>query len=338
VRGVRCQGPVRCLTAAEASYTGPLRTLFAWGAAVVRARRARRGGVRAAAAAHALPPGTPSAAQSHGAARLRLPVTLRGVHITVQPRPRAAGAAPAAPPSAPSSAAPTPTRTPPPRPFAPHSPATPPPALQHASSLGRTGSLHAHQRLLSSGRFRLASRVARLFEVTLLDVTLDVLPPENAPAEDGGDAAGAAAPAPAAGVSVHVERVALCALAPGGSGGLRLSAHAAGASLRRHSAGGDASDTSTYVGEGDTHRSAQEACRNGNGSGDAVGGAMAALPWLELSVEFEHDAAVGTTHCTRLDLDAGATAATLTADDVAALRCAHAHVCAECMCRACATG
>jgi hypothetical protein len=318
----RCQGPVRRLTAAEASYTGPLRTLFAWAAAVVRARRGRARAVPSSGAAPA-PPGTPSATQSHGAARLRLPVTLRGVHITVQPRPRAAGGA-AAPSSAPSSAAPTPTRTPPPHSHAPRTPATPPAALQHSLSLARAGSLHAHRRLLSSGRFRLASRVARLFEVTLLDVTVDVLPPEHAPATDGGDGVDALGAAPAEGVRVRIECVALCALAPGSSGGggaLRLSAHAAGASLRRCSTMGDATDADAPSGECDAPKSTtQEACGGESRTRDADG-AMAALAWLELSVEFEHDAAVGTTSCTRLDLDAGAAAATLTAEDVAALRC-----------------
>jgi hypothetical protein len=307
------QGPVRRVTVREASYTGPVMSLLHYGAAAWRRRRAARTGGASAAAPGT--PGTPSAphAASHAAsvARLHLPVTLRGLRITVQAR--------ATPPGEGSTASSV-AATPPPR--------TPP---QRASSfcaggggtsvtpraLARSASLLAPRQLLASGRWRLVARLARLLDITLADVSIDVLP---------------AAPAAAsAAVQLRLRRVVLSAGAPGGAA-LRLSARAEGVSLRLRrrrrtgfSAGGvfdtgaaaDALDAACWE-EG---RRGAEDGPYGPSCAPFFGGAdAAALAWLELGAEIEHDAVAGATRCARLEIDAGAFAGGLSPELAAALR------------------
>ncbi len=306
---------MRRVRAREASYTGPLRTLLAWAAAVARARRARRrvgAGAGGGATPGAAPaPPTPGAAGA-AATRLRLPVTLRGLHVTVQARsPAAAAAAAAAAAGAATPGAGALPASPPPAAADAPAPATPvTPQLLRSSS-----SLHARRRLLAAGRWRLLSGVSRLLDVTLLDVRVTLLPPER-------DAADVADGPPAPALSLRLDRVALTASAPGGAAALRLAAHATGAALRLRpaptAAGDDAGgDASTKDG-----RDASGAAAASSSSSSCHHAAIAALSWLELVAEVEHDALAGTTRCARLEADGGAAAAALNADVLAALRCA----------------
>ncbi len=298
---------MRRVTVREASYTGPLMSLLHYGAAAWRRRRAARTS-RASAAAPGTP-GTPSAphAASASAPRLHLPVTLRGLRITVQAR--------ATPPGG--NAESSVVATPPPR--------TPP---QRASSFGaggggvsvtpralaRSASLLAPRQLLASGRWRLVARLARLLDITLADVSIDVLP---------------AAPAAAsAAVQLRLRRVVLSAGAPGGAA-LRLSARAEGVSLRLRrrrqtgfSAGG-AFDTGAAADALDAAcwEEGRRGAEDGPSCAPFFGGAdAAALAWLELGAEIEHDAVAGATRCARLEIDAGAFAGGLSPELAAALR------------------
>jgi hypothetical protein len=295
---------VRRVTVRDASDTGPVMSLLHYGAAAWRQRRAARpGGAHAAAPGT---PGTPSAAQAASAARLHLPVTLRGLRITVQAR--------AAPPAGSFDAAAATPRTPPQRSASfgggGGAPVTP-------RALARSGSLLAPRQLLASGRWRLVARLARLLDVTLADVSIDVLPA-------GPDAAQHA-------LQLRLRRVALSAGAPGGAA-LRLSARAEGVSLRLRrrrqrgfSAGGaadagpgaDALDAACWEDAGAPRRGpeAEPSCAPFFGGADA-----AALAWLELGADVEHDAVAGATRCARLEVDAGAVAGGLSPELAAALR------------------
>ena len=299
---------MRRVTVRDASYTGPLVSLLQWSAAAWRQRRAAR---RRAAAAAPGTPGTPSGAHAPAAARLHLPVTLRGLHITVQARPATAagcgdtGATPSPQPRTPSARFCVPGNG-----FAP---ATPP-----VGGLARSGSLLAPRQLLASGRWRLVARVARLLDITLADVSIDVLP--AAPAD-----------AAAAGVQLRLRHVALSAGGAPGGAALRRCARAEGLQLRRRrrrqrggSAGGAgdgaaaALDAASWE-DATLHRSGAEAGTLPAG-GAAHGADVAALAWLELGADVEHDAVAGATRCARLEADSGAAVGSLTPALAAALR------------------
>lgn len=310
---------MRRVTAHEATYTGPLRSLLSWAAAVARSWLSAQNAAQSPGATPQRPPASadsPTPTRAAGATRLRLPVTLRGLCITVQPR---CGAEHAAVTGGVTPTQQTPALTPQRQlgraDSMPVTPASATPARR--GGLQRAASLTAHRRLLSSGRWRLMSRLARLFDVTLVDVLVDVLPPE--------EAAGAAHCADGGrGVSLRLERVAICALPPGADGTLRVSAHASGASMRVGRGGMEDAAASPRDGAGKRACVDDDTVAAATSSPAPACDAIASLSYVEVVADLENDPIAGMTRCARLEVDAGAVSAALNAASAAALRCVSA--------------